>query len=72
MARSVAIFPAALMYQKGKLGMHFPSTVVFQNFSTGVQLKMTTRSCEMAHIMMMIPSVQMTFFILCTDNTRQY
>jgi len=46
---SVKMFPAALMYQNGKLGTHVPSTSGFQKFSIGVQVKVVTRSCEMDH-----------------------
>lgn len=49
---SVTMLPAAFMYQKGKLGMQCPFGIESpnQNFSIGVQEKMTISSCEMDHI----------------------
>lgn len=70
MARSVAMFPAALMYQKGWFGMQEPGMSVCQNFWTGLHGKMTRKICETAHAMMMPPTIQMTRFIWCTANTR--
>lgn len=69
-ARSVAMLPAALIYQKGKFGMHFPSKSVSQNFCTGVQVNITTSSCDKAHNMMIVPPIQMTRFIWWTASTR--
>lgn len=43
MARSVVIFPAALMYQKGRFGIQLPGRSTRQNFATGLQLNTTMR-----------------------------
>ena len=64
------MFPAALMYQNGKLGMHCPPNSVCQNFWTGLQLKTTTSTCEKAHITIIAPVIQITLFILYTPSTR--
>jgi hypothetical protein len=49
---SVVMFPAALMYQKGRLGMHVPGISGCQNLGMGVQVKMTTRSWDIDHVAM--------------------
>lgn len=43
---SVTILPAALIYQKGRLGMHVPGVSGSQNLWMGEHVKMTTRSCD--------------------------
>lgn len=67
---SVRMFPAALMYQNGKLGMHLPSTSGFQNFSMGVHVKVVTRSCEMDHKPTKVRAARITLRIFCVLRIR--
>src|SRR5690349_23681770 len=72
MVTSVTMLPAALMYQKGRLGMHVPGTWGCQNFSMGEQLKMVTRSCEMAQRATKTPAIMITRRICGVPRMRQY
>lgn len=69
---SVTMLPAALIYQKGRLGMQVPGVSGSQNFSMGVQVKMTTSSWEMDHKATMIPASITTFLICGVPRMRQY
>ena len=51
-------------------GIQVPSTLGFQNFCIGEQLKMTIRSWETDHMATKTSARMMTFLVLCVPNTR--
>lgn len=63
MIMSVTMFPAALIYQKGKLGMHVPGISGCQNLGMGVQVKMTTRSWDIDHMAMTTMAIMMAMLV---------
>ena len=69
-AMSVMMLPAALIYQKGRFGMHVPSISGVQNLGIGLQLKVVTRSWDRDQQLINAKAVRTTMRIFRTAKTR--
>lgn len=52
MMMSVMMLPPALMYHRGRFGMHLAGMLAFQKASTGMQPKMEVKTSAMLHAQM--------------------